>query len=73
MSDTSLERARTAKKEALQRFRKMESLTGVGITRVRGGYAIKLNVSSPIQIARLPTAIHGVPIQVEVTGRIRPR
>ena len=49
MPPISLERAQAAKKAALQRFRKLPSLTGVGITRVGGGYAIKLNLSEPIE------------------------
>jgi hypothetical protein len=69
---TSLERARAAKNAALQRFRNLPSLTGVGITRVGGGYAIKLNLSRPIEPGvTFPADIDGVPLCVEVTGTIR--
>jgi hypothetical protein len=74
MSHISLERAQAAKKAALQRFRKLGTVTGVGITRVRGEYAVKLNLSGPIDPGvELPSDIDGVPLRVEVTGSIRPR
>jgi len=74
MPQISLERAQAAKKAALQRFKKLASLTGVGITRVDGGYAVKLNLSEPIEPGvKFPADINGVPLRVEVTGTIRPR
>jgi hypothetical protein len=73
MRHITLQRALAAKKAALQRFKKLASLTGVGITRVDGGYAVKLNLSKPINGVKFPTDIDGVPLRVEVTGAIRPR
>lgn len=74
MSQISLEQAQAAKKAALQRFRKLETLTGVGITRVGGKYAVKLNLSRPIGPGvKLPSDIDGVPLRVEITGTIRTR
>jgi hypothetical protein len=71
MRHISLERARAAKKTALQRFRKLGS---VGITRVQGEYAVKLNLSEPIEPGvKLPSEIDGVPLRVEVIGPVRPR
>ena len=65
----SLERAQAAKKAALHRFKKLASLTGVGITGVAGGYAVKLNLSEPVEPGmKFPAAIDGVPLRVEVTG-----
>jgi hypothetical protein len=69
----SLERARAAKKSALRRFEKLDSVTGVGITRVDGDYAVKLNLSEPIEGVEVPSAIDGVPLKVELTGSIRSR
>jgi hypothetical protein len=70
----SLEQANAAKREALRRFRNLATLTGVGITRVRGEYAVKVNISEPLDDdSVLPTDIQGVPIRVEVTGTIRSR
>jgi hypothetical protein len=74
MPRISLERAQAAKKAALHRFKKLASVTGVGITRVGGEYAVKLNLSEPIEPGvTFPSDIDGVPLCVEVTGAIRPR
>jgi hypothetical protein len=70
----SLEQATAAKKEALRRFGQLTTLTGVGITRVKGEYAVKVNVSEPLDDDdSVPTTIDGVTVRVEVTGTIRPR
>ena len=74
MPQISLERARAAKKAAVQRFKTLDRVTGVGITRVGGSYAVKLNLSEPIEPGTtLPTDIDGVPLCVEITGSIRSR
>ncbi len=74
MTQILLERAQAAKKVALRRFKKVASVTGVGITRVRGEYAVKLNLSEPSEPGvKFPSDIDGVPLRVEVTGTIRPR
>jgi hypothetical protein len=55
-------------------FRRFEKFGSVGITRVHGEYALKLNLSAPIEPGvELPADIDGVPLCVEVTGVIRPR
>ena len=73
MPKISLEQANAAKREALRRFDKLETLTGVGITRVKGEYAVKVNVSEPLDDDAVPADIGGVPVRVEVTGTIRSR
>jgi hypothetical protein len=74
MSRISLEKAQAAKKAALARFEALTTVTGVGITRVHGDYAVKLNLSEPVQPGvKLPDEIEGVPLKVEVTGPLRPR
>lgn len=74
MPHVSLERAQAAKKTALKRFKNLETVTGIGITRVRGEYAVKLNLSEPVsQGVSLPEEIDGVPLRIEVTSTIRPR
>jgi len=71
MPPISLERAQAAKNAALQRFRKLPCLTGVGITRIGGEYAIKLNLSEPVEPGvTFPPDIDGVPLCVEVVGTI---
>ncbi len=74
MPRVSLERAQAAKKTALRRFRNLETVTGIGITRVGGEYAVKLNLSEPMaDAASLPAEIDGVPLRIEVTSVIRSR
>jgi hypothetical protein len=74
MSEISLARAQAAKRTALRRFKKLGSVTGVGITRVRGEYAVKVNLSEPIEPGvTVPSDIGGVPLRVEVTGGIKAR
>ena len=52
----------------------MGKVTGVGITRVKGEYAVKVNLTEPVDPGvELPTEIDGVPVRVEVTGTIRAR
>ena len=70
----TLERAQAAKKTALRLFETVDSVVGVGITRLGGEYAVKVNLSGPVAPGtELPTEIDGVPVRVEVTGAIRPR
>jgi hypothetical protein len=74
MPHISLDKAQAAKRSALQRFQKLGKVTGVGITRVKGEYAVKVNLSEPIEPGtELPTDIDGVSVRVEVTGTIRAR
>ena len=74
MSRITLDEAQAAKKAALQRFERLGNVVGVGITRVNGEYAVKVNLSEPVGPGvELPTDIDGVPVHVEVTGSIRVR
>jgi hypothetical protein len=70
MAKITLERARAAKRIALERFRRFETLTGVGITRLDGQYAVKLNFSKAFP-DQIPKYIDGVPLCVEITGPLR--
>ena len=74
MPHIPLAKAQAAKRSALRRFEKLGKVTGVGITRVNGEYALKVNLSEPVEPGtELPTDIDGVPVRVEVTGTIRTR
>jgi len=74
MPQISLDQAQAAKRSARRRFEKLGTVTGVGITRVDGEYAVKVNLSEPIEPGvDVPADIDGVPVRVEVTGIIRPR
>jgi hypothetical protein len=74
MPRISLDRAQAAKRAALERFEKLGTVTGVGITRVGGEYAVKVNLREAVVPAvEMPADIDGVPVRVEITGTIKPR
>ncbi len=67
----SLEAARAAKQKALTALEGWAKVNGVGITRVGAGYGIKVNLAAaPPPGADLPEEVDGVPMVVEVVGRI---
>jgi len=72
MGPCTLEEARAAKARAMEVFRRKATVVGVGITRIGGGYGVKVNLeTSPTPNVELPETIDGVPVRVEVVGRIR--
>lgn len=74
MPPVTLEKVKAAKKTALRLFETFDSVVGVGITRLAGKYAVKVNLSRPVAPGtKFPTEIDGVPVRVEVTGSIRAR
>ncbi|HEX3150719.1 MAG TPA: hypothetical protein VHR66_21755 [Gemmataceae bacterium] len=68
---TTLEQARAAKERAVTELADLP-VVGIGITRVGDGYALKVNLDSAPSGA-VPSAVNGVPIKVEVVGKIRKR
>ena len=50
-------------------MKRIEGVQGVGITRVDDGYAVKLNLSGRPE-REVPRELDGVPVIVEVVGRI---
>lgn len=74
MTRITLQKARAAKAAVLKEFRRLPNLTGVGISKVAGEYAVKINLSAPMaEGTQLPAEIEGVPITIEVTGTIGKR
>jgi len=69
-----IEKARIAKAKALLLFGDLVQVNGVGITRVAGGYGVKVNLSErPPSGVQLPEEVDGVPVVVEIVGRIMKR
>lgn len=70
-----LKMARAAKIAAKKAFADLEvEVVGVGVTRVdvSPGYGVKVNIrAAPAEGVVLPVEIEGVPVRVEVVGRIR--
>ena len=73
MSDADgLQAARAAKEKARKLFPKLAHVTGVGITRRKGVYCVKVNLAEePPPELELPAVIDDVPVVLHVTGRIR--
>jgi len=70
-SETTLEQARAAKKQAEAVFSAMATVVGVGVTRKDGGYAVKINLAAaPPTDTLLPESVDGVPIVSEIVGRL---
>jgi hypothetical protein len=71
---STLDRARAAKERAHKVFSKLADVVGVGITTIGSQYGLKVNVSSPPPPSNvLPWEVYGVPVRVEVVGKIRKR
>lgn len=68
-SKTLLE-ARAAKSKAAEMLGELP-VVGVGITRVGGGYGIKVNLSESVAKNAIPKQVDGVPVNVEVVGKIQ--
>jgi hypothetical protein len=71
MNTHALEKARAAKAQALEVFRRLATVVGVGITTVDGGYGVRVNLREPPGSGvDLPEYIDGVPVQVRIVGEI---
>ena len=74
MNTCSLDDARAAKDEALELFRGLAPVVGVGITRIGEGYGLKVNLQhEPAAGEMVPESIRAVPIRVEIAGTILKR
>jgi hypothetical protein len=74
VDDVSIKRARAAKARALDEFSRLGRVVGVGLTRLGGSYAVKVNLAEPLADGiDAPTSIDGVEVRVAIVGAIRPR
>ena len=73
MAHVSLDQARAAKKQTQARLEAQGRSAAVGITRVDGEYAVKVNFPSSREAAPVPPEVDGVTVQVEVVGAVRKR
>ncbi len=64
--------ARQAKATVVELLGDHDAVNGVGIAPTADGYAVKVNLSRPLEPDRaLPDIVDGVPVVVEVVGPIR--
>ncbi|MGH7004465.1 MAG: hypothetical protein ACREIP_11005 [Alphaproteobacteria bacterium] len=72
MSEISLEQARAAKAKAKRQLAGNAAVVGIGLTRLNGEYAVKVNLAAaPADRPSLPDSIDGVPVRCEVVGPIK--
>lgn len=72
LEQSDLDAARAAKTQARETFAALVPVVGVGITRVDGVYGVKVNLQKmPDADVLLPTEIDGVPVRVEVVGKVQ--
>ena len=65
-----LEAARAAKSKAVRLLRSNTGVNGIGITRLEGVYAVRVNLERECDPGELPTEIDGVPVVIRVVGQI---
>lgn len=63
---------RKVKREIAARLRDDPRVVGVGISRWRGRYAVRVNVIDAGDAPAVPATVHGVDIEVVSVGRVRP-
>lgn len=71
MSGATLAQARAARAKVRQTLADRPEVTGIGITRHQGGYAVKVDLTRPCDA--VPAEMLGVPVRAEVVGPIRKR
>lgn len=70
--DRGLEAARAARRKALRLFEQLELVCAVGIAREHGVHVVKVSLEAePDAALELPAQIDGVPVVVEVAGKLR--
>jgi hypothetical protein len=70
----SLEHARAAKESAKVLLASLPGVVGVGITKLRDDYAIKVNLREPLPTGvSAPERIGDVPVCLDVVGKITKR
>jgi hypothetical protein len=73
MDGATLSQARAAKTRALQVFRRVGKVVGVGLIKLGDGYGVKVNLQSRPKTRSIPNSVNGVPVTIEVTGALRKR
>jgi len=70
--NVELEAARAAKGRVKGLFPKQVQICGVGLTQQAGHYCVKVNLESePGSEIHLPEEIDGVPVVIQVVGKLR--
>ncbi|MFB9377022.1 hypothetical protein ACFFKU_02555 [Kineococcus gynurae] len=70
---SSREDARAAKAHVARMLAGDARVNGLGITRWQSSYAVKVNVVDADDTPDLPDTVDGVPVRIDVIGRITAR
>ncbi len=74
MNSPTLENARAAKRKLATCLANVDGIVGVGIAKVDGQYAVKVNLRQPLNDSEvIPDTVDGVPVHLDIVGTIRPR
>ena len=74
MTACTLDDARAVKQKLAKRLSAVEGVVGVGITKIDGHYAVKVNLSHPLTDPNvIPNIVDGVPVHLALVGIIRAR
>lgn len=73
MPPVSIDQARRAKLQVKALVGDDENVVGIGVTKVKGGYAVKVNLRARVPATQVPASVDGVPVVSEVVGSIRAR
>lgn len=72
VTDVTIEMARKAKEHVRGIAAGFAGVTGIGLARVGGSYAVKVNLRGS-ERPEMPPQVDGVPVVYEQTGPITPR
>jgi hypothetical protein len=72
MADVTIDMARKAKEQVRDIAAGFAEVTGIGLARVGGSYAVKVNLRGEKQPG-MPPQVDGVPVVYEQTGSVTPR
>lgn len=74
MPAATIDDARRVKERAKTLASNVTRVMGVGVTKVDGAYAVKVNVQEEsAEVRKLPRKIDGVKVVYAVVGEIKPR
>jgi hypothetical protein len=74
MDGVPIERARAAKTQLLEKLSALPQLGGIGLVRIGDGFGVKVNLSEPLESdENVPQEIEGVPVVIDIVGRVTAR
>lgn len=71
MKPGPLNAAIAAKAKVMSMLEDRAEVCAIGIAVLEGGFGVKVNLARHVDLA-IPTEVEGVPVIVEVTGKISP-